>query len=161
VRIKYNEFVANPVLRNTIVNLPAHVCQSLIAQGVAVGVPYKNLADRIQSEQALLPKPAPPVVEWGIQKGSLSEYSRPAIIRRDANGVTYFASPTPDTPPAIAEHFRQLTDGAVQELSPDHAAMLAEAAFVGDSNKHRPVCVGKDKEGKPLLVNEHGEFVKK
>ena len=158
MRIKYNEFVANPTLRHTTVNLPAHVCQSLIAQGVATHVAYTSVKDRIESEASLLPKPKPPVVEWGIQQAS-SEYSRTAIIRRDANGCTYYGSPTPDTPPSIAEQFRQLTDGVEPaQYSPDEAKMLEAAHSVGDSNKRRLVVIGHDKAGKPI-TRDPGEFV--
>lgn len=159
MKIQYTQFAPDPSLRGTIKNLPAHVAQVLIAQNVAVHVPYTSVKDRIESEASLLPKPKPIGVEWGIMEGNLSEYSRPAIIRRDANGTTYFASPTPDTPPAIAEQFRQLTDGAEPAMiAPDYAAVLAEGALVGDSNKHRPIYMGKDKEGKPVYINPE-EFV--
>ncbi len=158
MKIRYNEYVANPELRNTIKNLPAHVAQVLIAQGVAAHVPYTSVKDRIESEASLLPKPKPLAVEWGVQDANLSQYSRVTVIKRFGSETTFFAAPPADCPPSIVARFKELTDGTAQEISPDYAAVLAEGAFVGDSNKHRPIYMGKDKGGKPIYVKPE-EFV--
>lgn len=150
MKIQYTQFAPNPSLRGTITNLPAHVAQVLIAQGVAVHVPYKDFRERLAAEFSPLAKP--PVVEWGVQEPK-GNYSRVAVVKRVGSETMFFAAPPPDCPPAIVAQYKALTDGTVQEMSPDEAAMLAEAGFVGDSNKHRPVCIDKDKEGKPVYVN--------
>ncbi len=159
MRITYTEFVPNPNLRGTTVNLPAHVAQVLIAQGSAVAVPYKSYQDRLASEFS---SPAVPVkIEWGIQQGSASQYSRPAITKRVGSEATFYSTPPADCPAAIAEQFRQLVDGTLYELPPDEAAMHAAAAYVGDSNKHRPVLIGHNKKtGEPLYRNPE-DFVKR
>jgi hypothetical protein len=50
LRVKYTEFVPNPALRNTVTHLPPHIAQNLIAQGVAVHVPYKNYVEFLSEE---------------------------------------------------------------------------------------------------------------
>jgi len=52
MRIKFTEYAADPKLRHTISNFPAHIAQSLIAQGAAVAVPYKDFRERLAAEAA-------------------------------------------------------------------------------------------------------------
>jgi len=52
MRIKFTEFAADPKLRGTTSNFPAHIAQSLIAQGAAVAVPYKDFRERLAAEAA-------------------------------------------------------------------------------------------------------------
>ncbi len=158
MRVRYNEYVANPTLRHTETNLPAHVAQSLIAQGVAVHVPYTSVRDRIESEAALLPKPAAPAVTWGI-KESTGNYSCTTIVKCVGADTTYFKTPPPDCPPSIVARFKELTDGVAPTMSPDVAALHAAAHQVGDSNKHRPI-LKKYVDGKPVYVDP-AEFVKR
>jgi hypothetical protein len=50
MQIKYTEFAPNPALRNTITHLPPHIAQNLIAQGVAIGIPYKHYSEFLSAE---------------------------------------------------------------------------------------------------------------
>jgi hypothetical protein len=83
MRIQYTEFVANPALRNTIANLPAHVAQVLIAQGSAVALPRAArgsaawLAERLEESAAFNPPAAAPLLTWGVSVGQVAR--RPAI----------------------------------------------------------------------------------
>lgn len=160
MKIIYTQFAADPALRGTTTHLPAHIAQVLVAQGVAREIKYANYIERLQSLQDAMPPAKPPVVEWGVQDG-LSQYSRPTIIRRCGSDTAFFAAPPADCPTAIVEQFRQLTDGSQFELSPEEAKMHAAAAYVGDSNKHRPVLIGHNKKtGEPLYRNPE-DFVKR
>jgi hypothetical protein len=70
MRIKFTEFAADPKLRGTIANHPAHIAQSLIAQGAAVAVPYTDFRQRLAAEAtSCSDKPDPLFVkgtEWSI-----------------------------------------------------------------------------------------------
>ena len=153
MKIRYNEYVANPALRHTETNLPAHVAQSLIAQGVAAHVPYTSVKDRIESEAALLPKPAAPVIEWGMKEAGM--YTPTTVIKRVGSETTFFKTLPPDCPPSIVARFKQLTDGVeqVQELPPDEAKALEGAYRKGDSNKSRDVVIGRNPDGTPKVWN--------
>lgn len=142
---------------NTIEHLQPHVAQTLAAAGLCEIIPFKDFREMLA---ASMPPAKAPVIEWGVQEANLSQFSRVTVIKRCGSEVTYFTAPLPsDCPPSIVARFQELTGGkTAQEISPDYAAVLAEGAFVGDSNKHRPIYMGADKEGKPVYVNPE-EFV--
>lgn len=83
MRIQYTEFVANPALRNTTTNLPAHVAQVLIAQGSAVALPRAPrgsaawLAERLEESAAANPPSPTPLLTWGVSVGQVAQ--RPVI----------------------------------------------------------------------------------
>jgi len=86
MRIKFTEYAADPKLRHTISNLPAHIAQSLIAQGAAVAVPYKDFRERLAAEAAEGSDKSNPTVEnvkvpqWGIHTDQIT--GRQILIRR-------------------------------------------------------------------------------
>ncbi len=115
MKIKYNEFVANPALRNTETNLPAHVAQVLIAQGVAVAVRYKNFVEYMNAEHAQASaahsvNPSVQGVEWGIRDKALSRFSKVLVVKRIGAATTYFETPPSDCPPSIRARFESLTN---------------------------------------------------
>jgi len=83
MRIQYTEFVANPALRGTTTNLPAHIAQVLIAQGSAIALPRAPrgsaewLAERLEESASFNPPAPAPVVTWTIGGGN--DAGRPAI----------------------------------------------------------------------------------
>ena len=50
MKIQYTEFAPNPALRGTTTHLPGHVAQNLIAQGVAIFIPYKHYSEFLSAE---------------------------------------------------------------------------------------------------------------
>ena len=114
MRIKYNEFAPNPTLRNTIAHFPAHIAQNLIAQGIAVAVPYKNYGERLSEEFAQGSDPSnvnafAPVAEWGVREAANSRFSKAVIIKRFRGEITYFEQPPSDAPPDIVARFNVAT----------------------------------------------------
>ena len=110
MRITYTEFVPDPKLRGTTVNLPAHVCQVLIAQGSAVAVPYKSYQERLAAE-AMPPAP-PPEISWGVQDTGASLFSVVCIVKKVGNETFYLKEPPTDgsCPPSIVAKWKSLTD---------------------------------------------------
>lgn len=86
MKIQYTEFAPNPALRNTITHLPPHIAQNLIAQGVAVHVPYKNYVERLSEEfregssSYNVNPPQVSGVEWSCAE--LPTTGRPVIYRK-------------------------------------------------------------------------------
>ena len=96
MRIKFTEYAADPKLRHTISNFPAHIAQSLIAQGAAVAVPYKDFRERLAAEAAEGSDKSNPKVEnvkvpqWGIHTDLLG---RQTLIRRQGFEEIRFETP--------------------------------------------------------------------
>jgi len=133
MKIQYTEFVADPSLRNTITNLPAHIAQVLIAQGSAKAVPMPRwgtpewLEERKAQSAAAVPNaedtPAPFVsgVCWEIGK---SYYGKPVIQRRSGSEIGQAAfGEIPDGCPAdvrkqydkIVREYNARLEAAAQE----------------------------------------------
>jgi hypothetical protein len=155
VKIRYTEFVPNPALRNTETNLPAHVAQVLIAQGSAVAVPFKTYADFLSSKNP--PAVAVPV-EWGIKEAGA--YSPVCVIKRTANGETFYKTPPPDCPASIVDQWRSLADGSEVPLSPAEAKVLEDAYRNKNGDGHRKIHTHNDRNGKPVFVDA-GDFLQR
>ena len=97
MRIKFTEFAADPKLRGTTSNFPAHIAQSLIAQGAAVAVPYKDFRERLAAEAAEGSDKSNPKVEnvkvpqWGIHTDQFT--GRQTLIRRQGFEEIRFEPP--------------------------------------------------------------------
>lgn len=113
MKIIYTEFVADPSLRRTTTNLPAHVAQVLIAQGSAKAVPMPRHGSKdwlaARNEQASLAVPSPtdtPAgvtgVEWGIQNLRSGKVN---IIKRVGSDTYFFDGPPQDCPRSICQQF--------------------------------------------------------
>lgn len=113
MKIQYTEFVADPSLRNTTVNLPAHVAQVLIAQGSAKALPAprRGTNEYLQmraEESALVTAPSDydtpagvSATEWGLHlKGKVV-----AVIKRSGSDTFFFDSPPADCPRSIVQQF--------------------------------------------------------
>jgi hypothetical protein len=136
MKVRYTEFCPDPKLRNTETHLQNHVAAVLIAQGVAVAVPFKTFADFLSSKNP--PAVAVPV-EWGVKEAGA--YTPATVIKRTANGVTHYRTPPPDCPASIVAQWKSLADGApeVPAYGPGEGAQLEAMYRNGDSNQHRPV----------------------
>jgi hypothetical protein len=104
MKIQYTEFAANPALRGTIANHPAHVAQVLIAQGAAVEIKPKTIAEFLDSKN---PPAQVPTVEWGI-KNADERFSCVTIIKRFGNETTIFREPPQDCPAGVAAQWREM-----------------------------------------------------
>ncbi len=140
MKIQYTEFVADPSLRNTITNLPAHVAQVLIAQGSAKAVPMPArgskewlAARNEQAATATVPDAHDTVagvsgVEWGIhQSGKVV-----AVIKRVGSDTFFFDTPPADCPRSITQQF---LDAA--SLSPEANAVAIAAAKKSQEEQER------------------------
>jgi hypothetical protein len=112
MKITYTEFAADPALRGTTTNLPAHIAQVLIAQGVAKSCPMPPrgsagwlAARKEQSALATAADPGDTVVHMGLEWGIQHNLGKPAIIKR-LNSENYFYDvPPPECPRSIAIQF--------------------------------------------------------
>src|ERR1019366_1496664 len=117
MRIIYTEFVADPKLRNTIANFPAHVAQSLIASGQAVAMPWKSYIERLNAEHEQ-PRSAMPGdtavpniegVKWGIAEHPLAGT---VILRESGSETTRFqdadTAENYGAPAALLNEFRKI-----------------------------------------------------
>jgi hypothetical protein len=135
---------------NTIEHLQPHVAQTLVAAGLAVEEKYASYAEFLSAAN---PPAVAPTVEWGVRQAGA--YTPASVVKRTSAGeLTHYRTPPPDCPPSIAAQFRELTDGAEVPLGPDETKLLEAAYRVGDSNKHRPVCIGKNQKGEPVYASE-------
>jgi hypothetical protein len=120
MKIQYTEFVADPSLRNTITNLPAHVAQVLIAQGSAKAVPLppygaKGWLEHRKEISAQVTAPSscdivPPTtgvgVEWSVEKMSTGKI---VIVKRFQGELTWFSKPPRECPPSIVQQFKGMS----------------------------------------------------
>ncbi|MGO8810999.1 MAG: hypothetical protein ACLQJF_16190 [Candidatus Sulfotelmatobacter sp.] len=136
MRIKFTEYAADPKLRGTTSNFPAHIAQSLIAQGAAVQVPYKGFRERLAAEAAEGHHPqntsvtAVAVPTWGIHTGLNGTQ---VLVRRFGFEETRFETPEDAVragcPVAIAAQLRSVVNHDIDGLrhEADEIATKAKA----------------------------------
>jgi hypothetical protein len=122
MKITYTQFAADPALRGTTTNLPAHIAQVLIAQGVAEAVPdprrgtNEYLQMRAEQSAAAVPSPydtpAPFVqgVRWEVGQ---SHFGRPVIMRR--SGSETWQADFNVIPPDCPADIRKQYEGVVRQ----------------------------------------------
>jgi hypothetical protein len=118
VRIKYTEFAPDPRQWNTVVNLPAHVAQVLIATNQAVAVPWKDFRERLAATATAGADPFNvnayvEGVQWGVIPAETSQFRRVVICKRAGAETTWYDGPTSEMPPSIVAQFEQLTNSTV------------------------------------------------
>lgn len=128
MKITYTEFAPNPALRGTTTHLPGHIAQNLIAQGVAIHVPYKNFAEFMTTEHAQGSHPSNSNVEqvqgivWSC---STLHDGRPVIWRKRTNETSRFEDEAlaahHGAPESVLKQFRDF----VTVLAGGHSAQAA------------------------------------
>jgi hypothetical protein len=147
VKITYTEFAPNPALRGTTTHLPGHIAQNLIAQGVAVHVPYKTFAEFMTAEHAQGSHPSnsnvPQVqgVEWSC---STLHDGRPVIWRKRTNETSRFEDEAlaahHGAPESVLKQFRDfvaLLAGSLSALATVEKARREQYAREQDENTAR------------------------
>jgi hypothetical protein len=131
MKITYTQFVADPALRGTTTNLPAHIAQVLIAQGAAKAEPMPArgsagwlAARNEQAATATVPDAHDTVagvagVEWGIHVRGVVV----AVIKRVGSDTFFFDAPPVDCPLGIVQQFLDAAN-----LSPEANAVAIAAA---------------------------------
>jgi hypothetical protein len=137
MKIQYTEFVADPSLRNTITNLPAHVAQVLIAQGSAKAVPLppygaKGWLEHRKEISAQVTTPSscdivPPTtgvgVEWSVEKMPTGKI---VVVKRFQGELTWLSKPPRECPPSIVQQFKDMS-GLNEAIEGATAGGLVEA----------------------------------
>ena len=104
-------------------HVPQSVGVDLIFRKVARRYRPTSFADFLSSNN---PPAVPVPTEWGTQPAGM--YTQACILKRDANGLTYFRTPPPDCPPSIAARWKSMTDGAQPvQLSQQEASTIIAA----------------------------------
>jgi hypothetical protein len=91
MKIQYTQFAPNPALRGTTTHLPPHIAQNLIAQGVAVHVPYKNFVEFMNANHRSGSDPSnsnPPSPVSGVEWSCVRLTDRAVIFRKSGFETT-------------------------------------------------------------------------
>jgi hypothetical protein len=100
-----------------------HVSRELAAvavgYGQAVYSPWRGYVDRLNDIEKTRGRAAEPP-SWGVLDAE-GPGSIVRIIKRDANGTTYFDGPQKDTPPAIVAWFWKLANIAMNQQAANSA----------------------------------------
>jgi hypothetical protein len=131
MKIQHTEFAPNPALRNTITHLPPHIAHNLIAQGVAIHIPYKNFVEYMNANHREGRDPNnvhPPQIQ-GVEWSCTRITDRAVILRKSGGEVarieTLDSAIQYGAPDAIIRQFTEL-ENAINGLSANSETTVQE-----------------------------------
>jgi hypothetical protein len=72
MKIQYNDYAPNPSLRNTTKEIKRYLGEQLIAQGIAVEIPYASAQERLRSETPWAFESVTATVQWSVTLGAVN-----------------------------------------------------------------------------------------
>ena len=108
MRITWKSHPYDPTKNRTTEHVSRELAAVAVGFNQAAYAPYRNYVDRLDDIEKARGQAAEPP-SWGVLD-SEGPGSIVRIIKRDANGTTYYDGPQKDTPPVIAARFWELAN---------------------------------------------------